>query len=396
MSGCMPEKLRLLSDRVFIRLRRNTLMRWWNTRRAPAPVRPMILIQSDDWGRAGLPDVSSLCKLREMGYIVGESPWDFYGLETTEDLQALRVTLEAARDQDGTPACIVANFILANPDLRRMVAEGYQQDHWVALRQGLPPPWHEPGLLDTYHVLINAGVFYPALHGFSHFNDAAWKAALNEADGELGRRARALAENDIPYLASLTPEFNFALVARHDGQEIFRSNIEQESWVKEGVRLFIDAFGRVPVSTCAPGYRCNGTTYDQWRAAGLKIVQTARYCLPYVEKGMLVLSRNVFFEPVLDADCTVEKALARAEMVIQAGMPVIISSHSINYMQRHLGRAQYSRDSLSHLLTSLLDHFPNLRFANDENVWQSFVRRDDGWWRTPSRSELRIRGNNVG
>lgn len=384
-----------MSDRVLTRLRHSTLSRWWHARQAPAPVRPIVLIQSDDWGRVGLPYVSSLHKLREMGYQVGENPWDSYGLETTEDMQALRVTLETARDQDGAPACIVANFILANPDLRRMVEEGYQQSHWVEVSKGFPLPWHEPGLLDAYHALINAGVFYPALHGFSHFNESIWRAALNDADSELGRRTRALVENDIPYLASLTPEFNFALVARHGGQEIFRSNSEQEAWVKDGVRSFIDAFGRSPVSTCAPGYRCNRTTFTQWCAAGLKVLQTTEARFPYMEKGMLVLSRNVFFEPVLDADSTVEKALARAESVIQAGMPVIISSHSINYMQRHLGRAQYGRDSLSRLLTGLLDRFPNLRFANDESVWQALIHRDGDWWRTPCSTELRERRKGV-
>lgn len=378
-------------DRVFARLRRNTLTRWWHARQTPAPVRPMVLIQSDDWGRVGLHDVGSLHKVREMGYKVGESPWDFYGLETTEDLQALRGTLEAARDHDGAPACMVANFVLANPDLRRMVDKGYRQRYWVELGQGFPPPWREPRLLEAYQALINAGVFYPALHGFSHFNESIWRAALNDADSELGRRARALVENDIPYLASLTPEFNFALVARHGGQEIFRSNAEQEAWVKEGVRSFVDAFGRSPVSTCAPGYRCNGTTYNQWRAASIKVAQTAESRLPYMEKGILVLSRNVFFEPVLDADCTVEKALIRAEKIIQAGLPVIISSHSINYMQRHLGRAQYGRDSLSKLLDGLLDRFPKLRFANDESVWQTLMCRDDDWWRAPFGSELHER-----
>lgn len=360
-----------------------------------APVRPIVLIQSDDWGRAGMPDIRSLHKLREMGYPVGENPWDFYGLETTEDLQALHSMLEAIRDQDGMPACIVANFILANPDLRRMTVEGYQKNHWVALRQGLPSPWGEPGLLDAYHALINAGVFYPALHGFCHFNDTAWRAALNDAGSELGHRVRAMVENDIPYLASLTPEINFALVSRYGGQETFRPKNEQVRWVRDGVRLFIDAFGRVPVSTCAPGYRCNGTTYDQWRAAGLKVIQTAGVCLPYMEKGMLVLSRNVFFEPVLDADNAVEKALALSEIMVQAGLPIIVCSHSINYMSRHLGRAQFACDSLSRLLSGLLERFPDLRFANDESLWQSFVRRDDDWWRNPTNSELNFRNGVV-
>lgn len=338
-----------------------------------------------------MPDVDALHKLREMGYKAGENPWDFYGLETTGDLRALRDTLESLRDQEGLPACMVANFIMANPDLRRMVAEDYRQCHWVELCQGFPQPWREPKLLDAYHALINAGVFYPALHGYSHFNDAVWWAALNNPGSDLGRRARALVENDIPYLASLTPEFNFALVVRHEGQEVYRTSTEQEVWVKDGVRTFINAFGRSPVSTCAPGYRCNGTTYEQWHMAGIKVVQTTGYRVPYIDNGLLVLSRNVFFEPLLDTGCNVEKTLLRAEQIIRAGLPVIISSHSINYIQRHLGRAQFARDSLSQLLVGLLKRFPELRFANDEVVWRTLMQRDGTWWRIAESNELRER-----
>ena len=52
--------------------------------------RPVLLLQSDDWGRVGLRDSQGLEQLRAAGLNIGERPYDFYTLETAADLTALR------------------------------------------------------------------------------------------------------------------------------------------------------------------------------------------------------------------------------------------------------------------------------------------------------------------
>jgi len=68
--------------------------------------RPLVLLQSDDWGRAGLRDHEGLKQLRSAGIMLGERPYDFYTLETAEDLAALRAMLRRHRDSGGRHPCI--------------------------------------------------------------------------------------------------------------------------------------------------------------------------------------------------------------------------------------------------------------------------------------------------
>ena len=58
----------------------------WKLLHAVAPTRPIVVIQSDDWGRAGLPSLASLEQLKATGVPIGASPWDFYGLESEDDV----------------------------------------------------------------------------------------------------------------------------------------------------------------------------------------------------------------------------------------------------------------------------------------------------------------------
>ena len=52
--------------------------------------RPLVLLQSDDWGRVGVRDREGYEQLRSSGIHLGENPYDYYSLETAEDVMALR------------------------------------------------------------------------------------------------------------------------------------------------------------------------------------------------------------------------------------------------------------------------------------------------------------------
>ena len=81
--------------------------------------RPLVLLQSDDWGRVGVRDREGYEQLRASGIHLGENPYDYYSLETAEDVIALRDLLKRHRDSTGRPACLVMNFLLANLDFQK-------------------------------------------------------------------------------------------------------------------------------------------------------------------------------------------------------------------------------------------------------------------------------------
>jgi hypothetical protein len=351
---------------------------------ALAPKRPIVVIQSDDWGRVGIPSLEALERLKAAGAKVGHSPWDRYGLESVGDLDALGNTLALIADRDGNSPCFTANFVMANADLARMRAERYEAFRWIAIADGLPKPWSDH-LLSEYRDLITGGLFEPALHGFTHFNVQELLACLRE-NSERGERARLLVENEVPYLASVTPEYNFALVSRQGGEH-FLSEPEQADWVSTGLKLFTDVFGTKPATTCAPGYRSNLVTRKLWQDAGIESVQMVGTQPVAMRGGLVDIQRNVAFEPALDSGDVVARALGQARRAIRKGLPVVICSHSINYITRFTNAAENGRASLRKLLTGLLEEFPHLRFANTKSLVDSWKAANDDWFCGPTLTQ---------
>ena len=349
-----------------------------------APVRPVILLQSDDWGRVGAPSVAVIDDLRSRHPRIGKSAWDFYGLETEEDLQKLGDTLAALRDADGRSACMTANFIMANADLGRMRSDGYKQLHLIDIADGFPPPWTE-NLLSAYRLAIKRGVFYPGLHGLTHFNIDALLDALTDTSSR-GNLARDLTDRDVPYLASLTPEYNFAL-ARRVPDERFMNEDEQARWIEAGVRSFVQAFGFAPRTACAPGYRANSTTYRLWAKFGVETAQITGVGALLQLEGVDLIQRNVFFEPVLKEGNAVSAALEMARTAVARGYPIVICSHSINYISRFVGRADEARAGLRTLCENLLQLYPDARFCSEPEMMAAYKARDRQWFRAPTMAE---------
>src|SRR5689334_18061099 len=83
-------------------------------------VEPIVIFQSDDWGRVGVRDRGGWDELRAAGVSLGEKAYDYYSLETADDLSALRAVLRKHRDCTGRAPCLVMNFCVANLDFPRM------------------------------------------------------------------------------------------------------------------------------------------------------------------------------------------------------------------------------------------------------------------------------------
>src|SRR5271170_6324434 len=100
----------------------NLVRKLWQRGRDLVPIagfhfdRPLVLLQSDDWGRVGLRDRDGLEQLRAAGMALGERPYDFYALETADDLAALTAVLKRHRDSGGRNPCVEMNFVPSNLD----------------------------------------------------------------------------------------------------------------------------------------------------------------------------------------------------------------------------------------------------------------------------------------
>ena len=333
--------------------------------------RPLLLFQSDDWGRIGLRDQGGFEELKAAGIALGERPYDFYTLETAEDLRALSSVLARHRDAAGRSPVLVMNFITANLDFSK-----YSQDcsdlHFLPLADGLPIGWSRPGLLEGYRDGTSAGVFYPALHGISHFCRKAVERHVQDP-GERGELLRALWKTGTPYIYWRMPWIGYEYWdSEQPADKRFLSRDEQAESIGQAVSLFAKVFSTTPRSACDPGYRANADTNRSWSRYGLRCSQNGPSLptAPHLDRhGVLQIYRSVEFEPATNESVSLETCLQQAEKCFAAQVPATVSIHSINFHSTVRDFRSRTLQLLDEFLTVLESRHPDLLYVHDEDLY---------------------------
>ncbi|HVO63487.1 MAG TPA: hypothetical protein VMT53_21360, partial [Terriglobales bacterium] len=224
--------------------------------------RPLLLFQSDDWGRLGIPDQDALERLRSTGMALGENAYDFYSLESAEDLAALHAVLARHKDASGRMPCIGMNVVVHNLNFAPMEAEDFRRIHLLPLSDGLPRGWERPGLLQAFREGIAEGVFWPALHGSTHFCRAAVEAVIT-ASTEEAELLRTLWRVNTPYIYWRMPWIGYEYW-NPAARGTFLPREKQAELIGASVGAFAKLFSTLPRSACAPGYRADANTHSVW------------------------------------------------------------------------------------------------------------------------------------
>jgi hypothetical protein len=360
----------------------NILRKAWDRGRSLLPVegfafgRPLVVLQSDDWGRVGIRDRDGWDELRSLGVNLGERDYDFYTLETAQDVETVISLLNRHRDSMGRPACLGMNFILANLDFAKMSGGNFGKIQLRRLTKGLPDGWNRPGLFEAYRQGISAGVLSPALHGTTHFCRPAAVRYLDDP-GERGTLLRTLWRAGVPYIHWRMPWIGFEYSDPGlNGQEAFLSAEAQEVLVDDAVKTFTHFFSKTPRSACAPGYRANQSTHCAWAKRGIQVAQNgpgramAPHLDPEGEAELLHLYRTMDFEPFTARDFSVDWCLRLAEESFARGIPAIVSIHSINFHSTLKDFRSRTLNLLHEFLTALEAKHPDLLYVRDEELYE--------------------------
>ncbi|HZQ17425.1 MAG TPA: hypothetical protein VFA90_01795 [Terriglobales bacterium] len=333
--------------------------------------RPLVAIQSDDWGRVGVRDREGYEALRAKGISLGQDCYDSYSHETADDVTALASLLMQHRDSVGRPPSMTMNFCVANLDFPNMKSRGYRHIELMPLAKGFPGYWSRPGLFEAYRVGIREGVFCPALHGLTHFCPLAIENVL-AAGGERAALLRAFWEAETPYIYWRMPWIGYEYWNPERPRAGFLSSELQHAQIRKACECFFALFKMTPLSACAPGYRANGDTYRAWSAAGIRVAQNGTgsgLTAPHIDHmGILHLYRTIDLEPS-QRELEIEKYIEIAGNCFSRGLPVIISTHSINYHSSIKGFRTSTIAALGSLLTALEGKYPELLYVTDRDLY---------------------------
>lgn len=351
--------------------------RLWSARRAASRPsflsvnRPLVILESDDWGRVGIRDQEGYEAIRANGIQLGQHPYDFYTLETAADVTALAEMLKSHRDSIGRSPCLVMNFMMANLDFDLMASRDFHEICLLYLSNGLPGRWKRTRLFDAYRQGVAEGIFYPALHGLTHFcrSAVAYALAHDEKRREL---LRTLWKSDTPFIYWRMPwiGYEYQNFEKH-GDGILPLET-QELLIQRTAQEFERFFGKHPFSACAPGYRSNADTVRAWSKNGVRVAQNGSGSpVPphFVEEGVLNLSRTIDVEPA-SRDFAIEKYIQLADRTLARGVPAIISVHSINFHSSLKDFRTPTLKVLDEILSALEHKYPDLLYVHDEDMYQ--------------------------
>ena len=356
----------------------NILRTAWRRGRSLLPMegfafgRPLVVLQSDDWGRVGLRDREAWQELQDRRMNLGERAYDFYSLETAEDVAAIVALLQRHRDSVGQPAFLGMNFIVANVDFAKVEADNFQRIYLRTLSEGLPDGWKRPGLFEAYREGILARVLSPALHGTTHFCRPAVERYLTDP-GERGVLLRSLWKVGVPYIHWRMPWIGFEYWdPERPEQKDFLTSEVQEQLIDSAVESFTGFFGQAPRSACAPGYRANQSTHRAWAKRGIQVAQNGPGTAtpPHVDQnGLLHLYRSMDFEPATAEQFSVDACLRVAEHCFAQGLPAIVSVHSINFHSTMKDFRSGTLSLLDEFLTALEAKHPDLLYVRDQDLY---------------------------
>lgn len=351
--------------------------------------RKIVIIESDDWGNAGVSSHVLYDKLLSLGLPLQRSLYDkFDTLASSSDLELLFDVLTKYHDMNGKSPIITANTVVANPDYEKIRKHNFEKYYFEPFTQTLSrfSSEHQNSFM-TWKEGIASGIFFPQFHGREHLNEALWMNELRKGEGSLTRLAF---DNRVHGVFS----DDAILRARSRETLYFQSKDELtaiNNALSEGLDMFEQIFGYRSRSFIAPRYVWNRVNEEILSRNGVCFLQGQQtQLIPHLNKdskhkrlrytgqrntfGQTYLTRNAFFEPVSNENAT-EECLHRIDKAFTAKIPAIISTHRINFMG-HLDPNNRGNNlrKLDTLLSSITKKWPEVEFMSSVELGELIVK----------------------
>lgn len=338
----------------------------------------IVIIESDDWGAIRTPSIVALNEFKNKGLDIANSIYKFDALESQDDLELLFDIMSKYKGNDGLPAKMTANVIMANPDFDKIRNSNFTEFHYKRFTETFKRYPKHANNLEIYKQGQKQGVFHPQLHGREHLNYKRWLKVLQS-------------KNEAAH-------FCFNLGATYSGKQDYSfmeaydwdtpdDIIEQKIVIQDAATIFKETFGFESKSFIAPCYNWDPLIEDVLQKIGIKWIQGTRSQLAptgvfdvyspirhqFGETNSLGLNynvRNCVFEPTLNPNRDwVNSCLAQISSAFHWKKPAVICSHRINFVGyiNEQNRDRGLRD-LEKLLKAIVQNWPDVRFISTDEL----------------------------
>ena len=325
---------------------------WESAWKEPVLRRPVLIIESDDWGAGPLEQASALSAITDL--------------------------LSRYQDNQGRHPVMTLGLIFGIPDTEKIKASDFNTYHRLSLDEKDFAP-----IRKAITQGVEQNVFSLQLHGMEHFWPPSLLAAVNH-QSEL----QALLE-DQQWL--MTEQLPSHLQSRWvDASELPSRTLSNEvivSAVSEEVEAFQATFGFQPTVVVPPTFVWNDSVERAWFEAGLKRIVTPGFrCIGRNEQGgtisdqcilsngqhhssgLQTIVRDAYFEPSLGHSA--ESALEHLKTHSRLAKPTLLETHRFNFIQSQ-EELDGALEALDQVLIQALREYPNLMFISTDQLGQA-------------------------
>lgn len=325
--------------------------------REPVLKRPVLIVESDDWGAGPL--------------------------EQAERLDAIAAVLGSHTDRDGRNPVMTLGLVLGVADGTRIVADELRQHY----RRSLADPELAP-VLEAVRRGAQRGVLAPQLHGGEHY----WPRALLAAARRDPRVAEWMRSPGIPRTEALPAALQSRWIDASDLPSSALPTKDIEAAALAEVAEFQSLFGKVPAVAVPPTFIWSEAVETAWADAGVQFVVTPgrRYearnangepCVKGSEivdgergaAGITYVVRDAYFEPARGHSA--ERALEALGTRTHVGRPTLLETHRANFLGDAPSVEAAVRE-LDRMLGLACARFPGVAFLSTEELALRMRRND--------------------
>lgn len=337
--------------------------------------RKIIVIESDDWGSVGMPNIEIYNKLLYLGYKVDINKYLKYDtLASIDDFTHLYEVLSNYKDKNGNHPVITANTIVANPDFYKIKANDFKNYYYEPFTETLKK--YSNRSFDLWKEGMTHKLFHPQLHGREHLNVISWMNELQKGSKEF----HLSFENN--FFGELKESQK--TIRASFNREKYRNNQDFEKIIDESISLFENIFQYNSLSFIAPNYYWDDIVEKSLYKNNVKYIQGC-YAQFHPDKGrihhytgeissklnnIIYLKRNVYFEPssFVQKDW-LNTTLRQISNAFNLNQPAIICSHRVNFIGSIFEKNRIDNLYIfDQLLKNIVFRWPDVEFMTSDTL----------------------------